>query len=203
MSFYARHILPHLIEWACRSPGAAELRRQIVPQAVGRVLEIGVGTGLNLPFYDSARVEQVWGVDPGAGLTRYTTARIADAPVPVEILPITSESLPFDDGWFDTAVSTFTLCTIPDVAQALRELRRVLRPGGRLLFCEHGQAPDARIRRLQDGLNPAWKRVSGGCNLNRNIAALIADAGFQFDRLEEGYLDGFALTTYTYRGSAV
>jgi ubiquinone/menaquinone biosynthesis C-methylase UbiE len=202
-TWYERHILPHLIERACRSSHATELRRQLIPQASGRVLEVGFGTGLNLAHYDPARVEHLWGIDPGTGMERYAQARAAAAAVPVTLLPVSGEAIPFPEQFFDTVVTTYTLCTIPDVDRALREMLRVLRPGGRLLFCEHGLAADGRIGRIQQRINPVWRLFSGGCNLDRNIAALIGGAGFELDQVAEAPLiTGFSLVAWMSHGSA-
>jgi ubiquinone/menaquinone biosynthesis C-methylase UbiE len=165
------------------------------------VLEIGIGSGLNLPFY-SPTVERVIGLDPSPKLL--SMARQASRPTlsAIEFVEGSSEAIPLEDGSVDTVVTTWTLCSIPDAQRALREMRRVLKLGGRLLFVEHGRAPDASVRWWQDHLNPAWKRLGGGCHLNRAIGTLIEGAGFQFERLETGYMRGPRPMSFMYEGSA-
>jgi ubiquinone/menaquinone biosynthesis C-methylase UbiE len=201
MSVYNQHILPYLIHLSMRPATLAAYRRRVVPAAEGRVLEIGVGSGLNLPFY-SAATTHIVGLDPSAKLlsmagkaSRKTTRRI-------ELLEGSAEAIPLEDRSVDTVVTTWTLCTIPDVNKALKEMRRVLKPNGRLLFAEHGRSPDARVRRWQDRLTPIWRRIGGGCHLNRPIAQLLEDAGFRYERMENGYMPGPKPMTYMYEGSA-
>jgi len=201
MGAYARWVLPNLISCACGAPGLAAQRRRLVPQAEGVVLELGLGSGLNLPYYDPARVTRVYGLEPEAGMLIKARRHAADAPVPVEVLAETAEALSLPDASVDTVLVTFSLCTIPDVAAALTGARRVLRPGGRFLFCEHGAAPDPKVRRLQARLDPLWGRVFGGCRLTRDIPALIRDAGFNVTRLDADYLPGAPrFAGYLYRG---
>lgn len=187
-TWYQRHLLPRLIDLGCSSPQVAALRRRVVPQAEGRVVEIGLGSGLNLPFYDPARVSEVIGVDPAPSILRRARGRIAAAPMPVSLEVLSGESLPFETGSADSLVCTFSLCTIPDPAAALAEMRRVLKRGGCLYFAEHGASPDPAVRRWQDRLNRPWGRLAGGCNLNRPILALIEAAGFLPEDPDCGYL---------------
>jgi ubiquinone/menaquinone biosynthesis C-methylase UbiE len=203
MGFYDRHILPHLIECACGMGDVMKARSQIVPRARGRVLEIGIGTGLNLSFYDAAKVQHVCGVDPAAQMHPLAQRRAQAIAIPVETLPLVIEQIGADTASFDTVVTTFTLCTIPDPVSALEEMRRVLKPGGELLFCEHGTAPDAGPRRWQERLTPLWKPIAGGCHLNRDIPALVAAGGFRVLDLHARYLPGPRAFTYVYSGSAV
>lgn len=177
-SWYDRHILPWLVDLACGLPTFARQRRQVVPLAHGRVLEVGLGTGRNLPHYDPTRVQQVVGVDPALRLNRLAARRAAKSGLDVTLMGLSAETLPADDASFDTVVCTYTLCTIPDPLAALREMRRVLKPGGRLLFAEHGLAPDAAVARWQHRIQPLWHPVAGGCHLNRDIPALLREAGF-------------------------
>lgn len=188
MSLYETYILPHLIDCACGNRVVERQRAKIVPQAEGRILEIGMGSGLNIPHYDPARVELVWGLEPSAGMRRKAQRNLARAPFEVRWLDLPGEEIPLEDSSVDTVVLTYTLCTIPDWRRALEQMRRVLRPGGRLLFCEHGRAPDAAVRRTQNFLNPVWKRIGGGCNLNRPVPDLITATGFGIGRLETMYL---------------
>lgn len=188
MGFYENRVLPHLAHLACSSRAIERQRAKVVPEAQGRVLEIGMGSGLNIPHYDPDRVELVWGLEPSAGMRRKAQANAARAPFELRWLDLPAEEIPLEDDSADTVVITYTLCTIPDWQRALGQMRRVLKPGGRLLFCEHGSAPDERVRRWQDRITPLWRRLAGGCNLNRAIPRLITDAGLAIDRMDSGYL---------------
>ena len=202
MRFYDEKILPHLIDFACGMGQVMKTRAQVVPQASGRVLEIGIGTGLNLAFYDRSRVERLVGVDPAEEMHALARRRSLRAGLPVELVPVTAERLPLPSGSIDCVVCTFTLCSIPDVLAALREMRRVLKPGGEFLFCEHGLAPDAGVRAWQHRLTPIWKPLAGGCHLDRDIPALIEAGGFQVRELSREYLPGPRPMTYVYKGMA-
>lgn len=199
-SFYADHILPQAIDFVCGLPSFERGRKKLMPEASGRVLEIGIGTGRNFPHYKSAQITCLCGVDPG--LHPKAGRRAKAAGVEVELIPLSAERIPADDHSFDCVVSTFTLCTIPDAGMALKEVRRVLAPGGRLLFLEHGAAPDQNVRRWQQRLTPAWKSLAGGCHLNREVPKLIEAAGFKIDRLEQGYEPGPRFLTYLSSGVA-
>jgi ubiquinone/menaquinone biosynthesis C-methylase UbiE len=201
MGFYQDQIVPLLINWSMRQRNLAAYRGRIVPAAEGRVLEIGIGSGLNLPFY-SGNVTHVIGLEPSPRLLGMARRVESAGFGPVEFIEGSAEAIPLKDESVDTVVTTWTLCTIPDVLRALREMRRVLRPGGRLLFVEHGRAPDPNVVWWQDRLTPAWKRLGGGCHLNRAIGALIENAGFRFDRLATGYMRGPKPMTFMYEGSA-
>lgn len=202
MGLYDRHILPHLIDFACGMGAVMKARSQLVPQARGRVLEIGIGSGLNLGFYDPQRVEVVVGVDPSTEMQALARERAARCQVPVEMIALELGQIQAADASFDDIVCTFTLCTIPDAIAALREMRRVLKPGGRLLFCEHGLAPDLPVVRWQKRLTPLWKPLAGGCHLDRDIPALIGAGGFHIRELSTGYLKGPRPMTHVYRGWA-
>jgi ubiquinone/menaquinone biosynthesis C-methylase UbiE len=178
-------------------------REKVIPRARGRVLEVGIGSGLNLPFYDPANVSKVWGLDPASEMTRMAEGVARSLPFDVEFIGLPGDEIPLEDGSVDTVVVTYTLCTIPDTAAALRQMGRVLRPGGELLFCEHGTAPDESVRRWQDRLNPLWKRLGGGCNLNRPIPALIEAGGFRIESLDTMYIPGWRPASFNYWGIAV
>ena len=202
MGLYADTVLPRLIHAVMKNKDAARLRAKFVAQARGRVLEIGIGSGLNLPFYGPA-VDAVHGIDPSEKLLAMARAAAADGAIPLELVNRSAETLPFEDGAFDTVVSTWTLCSIPDVLAALGEARRVLGPGGRLNFIEHGLAPEPATARWQNRITPVWRRCAGGCHLDRPIDRMIGGAGFRLDGLETGYLiKGPPVMTYTYAGQA-
>lgn len=202
MSLWADRVLPHLVEKACRSAAILEERKRWVPRASGEVLELGVGSGLNLAFYDAAKVAKVTGLDPSAPLLARAAERAASAPVPVELLRGHAEQLPFAQGTFDSAVITYSLCSVDDPARVLAELRRVLRPGGELVFVEHGLAPDAATQRWQRWLTPVWRRVGGGCRLDRDIATILREAGYRTDDLHADYAEGARWLSYTFEGTA-
>jgi ubiquinone/menaquinone biosynthesis C-methylase UbiE len=203
MGFYSRHILPAIISCGCSMPPISDLRRQLVPGAEGVVLELGLGSGLNLPFYDPAKVSRVFGLEPEPAMLKRARKRAAQAPVPVTVLAQTAETVSLDDDSVDTVLVTFSLCTIPDVASALRGARRVLKPGGRLLFCEHGRSPDPEVFRRQERIEPLWKKLFGGCHLTRDIPGLIRDAGFAIDELDADYMQKRAsIGGFLYRGAA-
>ena len=188
MGFYARHIEPRLVSCLCGMKVISEQRQKVTPLAGGRVLEVGFGSGLNLPHYDAEKIDHLWALEPSETMRSLAAKRMAAAPFPIELLDLPGEEIPLDDDSADTVVITYTMCTIPDAAAALAGIRRVLKPGGRMLFCEHGRAPDEGVARWQDRLDRMWGRLAGGCHLNRDIAGLIRDAGFEIDRIETGYL---------------
>lgn len=190
VSLYERHILPRLITCACGAKPIMRQRAKIVPRARGRVLELGIGGGLNLAFYDPVQVTSVTGVDPSEGLRRRALAAARPSGLSVEVRDGVAENLPFEDGAFDTIVCTFTLCSVRDPARVLAEARRVLKAGGELLFSEHGLSPDAAVQRWQRRLEPIQIRLAGGCHLTRPVAASIAAAGFAIAGVETMYLPG-------------
>jgi ubiquinone/menaquinone biosynthesis C-methylase UbiE len=202
VGFYARHVLPRIIDLAMRNKQTARLRAAWIPQARGDVLEVGIGSGLNLPFY-SSEVKRVHGVDPCLELQRMARERAASLPVNVEFLSQSAEEpLPLPDESVDTIVMTWTLCSIANAPKALKQMKRVLKPGGNLVFVEHGRAPDRGVAVWQDRLNPTWKRIGGGCNLNRKVDELITEAGFHITDLRKFYLPGPRPMTHTYQGLA-
>ena len=203
MGVVARWVWAPVLDFMMRQEPITRQREKVIPHAAGRVLEIGVGSGLNLGLYDRGRVEKVWGLDPAIELQDRSRARAATAAIEVELLTGSAEKIPFDDASFDTVVTTFTLCSIPDVTRALGEARRVLTAAGRLLFAEHGLSPDPAIARWQNRLNPAWLLLSGGCNMNRPITSLLERSGFTIERADTRYLPGPKILTYNYSGIAV
>lgn len=200
MGLYERHVLPFAIELVMRTGQSADTRAAVVGPARGSVLEVGIGSGLNLPHY-GPHVDRVVGVDPSPQLLERAGRRAALVKFPVQLLETSAEELPFDAGHFDAAVSTWSLCSIPDAHRALREVRRVLKPDGELRFVEHGLAPDAGVRRWQSRLTPVWRPIAGGCHLDREIDALVTGAGFRILELDRSY-SGFRVTGFTYRGVA-
>lgn len=188
MGLYQRYLLPRLIHCVCGSTIIEHQRRLVVPRARGQVLEIGFGSGLNLTHYRREQVERLWALEPSAEMRALAAPRIAASGLDVQLLDLPGEAIPLPERSVDCVVLTFTLCTIADAAAALAQVRHVLRPGGRLLFCEHGAAPDVNVRRWQDRLDGLWGRLAGGCHLNREMAPLIESAGFRFDDLQSRYL---------------
>jgi ubiquinone/menaquinone biosynthesis C-methylase UbiE len=201
VSFYERRILPWLIDLAMRNKDLTRYREIVVPAARGTALEIGVGSGRNLPFY-GREVKRLIAVDPSPELLRMAKKRASGAAFPIQFVERSGEELPFDDASIDTAVLTFTLCSIPDPVKALREVRRVLKPSGELLFAEHGLAPEESVRRWQRRLNPLWQPLAGGCNLDRKIDDLIRFGGFRLTAIETGYAKGPRPMAYIYQGRA-
>ena len=203
MSFYEEHILPHMINVACESKPIRKQREKVVPFAEGRVLEIGMGAGPNLAYYDPAKVSHVYGLEPSAGMRRKAAKALAASPVKVELIDLPGEEIPLDDGSVDTVLLTYTLCTIPGAVEALKGMRRVLKPGGKLLFCEHGAAPDESVAKWQRRLEPIWKPIGGGCHLTRDIPDLIRQGGFEIEKMEADYIPGSPkFVGYDYWGSA-
>ena len=201
MNPYERWLLPFLIDLAMRNREMRRCRERVVPRARDTVLEIGIGSGLNLPFYGSS-TRRLLALDPSPQLLGMARKRAAKVRFPVEFLPNSGEAIPLRDRSVDTVVMTWTLCSVPHPARALAEIRRVLRPEGRLLFAEHGFAPDARVAAWQRRLNPFWGRLAGGCKLDHKMDELIRAAGFRFDDLEAGYARGPRPMSYMYVGCA-
>jgi len=202
MGLYNKLVLPYLTDFAMRDKAARARRSQLVPGAEGIVLEIGIGSGLNLPFYSSA-VRHLHAVDPSPELLAMARKKVERMTFPVELRCESAERLSLDDRSVDTIVMTWALCTIPNPARALREMGRVLKPQGRMIFIEHGLSPDSGVRAWQNGLNPIWSSVAGGCNLNRKIDDLLISSGFNIVELRTAYLPGPRPFTYTYEGCAV
>lgn len=202
MGFYNRFLLPKVVDLVCRSKPNMRQRAKVVPLASGNVLEVGFGSGLNLSFYDSAKVSHVWALEPSAEMLAIAAGRVGAAGFPVELVKAPAEKMPLADASADTVLMTYTLCTLPDVRRGLGEIARVLKPGGQLLFCEHGSAPDESVRRWQNRLNPVWKAVGGGCNLNRSVPTLLEDGGFRIREMDTMYLPGWRPASFNYWGRA-
>ncbi len=202
MGLYAKYVLPRVIDIAMRNREVERLRAEWIPKARGEVLEIGIGSGLNLPFY-SSEVARIHAVDPSPQLLKMARERAARTAFDLEFLSQSAEEvLPVEPGSIDTVVITWSLCSIQDPEKALEQARRVLRADGMLIFLEHGRAPDPSVRKWQDRITPCWKHGAGGCHLNREIDTLIRESGFQIAELTKDYLRGPRLLTYTYRGVA-
>ncbi len=202
MGFYDTKILPYLTDKACGGGFAKAQRQKVVPHAWGEVLEIGVGSGHNLPLYDAHKVSKVWALEPSREMRAKAVKVATQAAVPVSFISLPGEEIPLDDKSVDTVLVTYTLCTIPDVTTALQQMRRVLKSSGQLIFCEHGQAPDPSVRRWQDRLDPIWGQFAGGCHLNRPIDALIKQAGFHIKTLDTGYIARPKFAGFNYWGTA-
>jgi len=202
MGLYTRFILPKIVNFTCGTKPCMRQRAIVVPSALGSVLEVGFGSGLNLPFYDKTKVRHVWALDPSRELWDMAEERVRGAGVPVEFLHAEAEEIPLPDRSADTVLVTYALCTLPDVSRALREMARVLKPGGELLFTEHGLAPDENVRRWQNRLNPIWSAFGGGCNLNRPIPSLLEQGGFRLREISSKYLPGWRPARFTYGGRA-
>lgn len=203
ISWYARTILPRLVHLACGLKTIRRQRQKVVPLAKGVVLEVGIGTGLNLPHYDAAQVHKVYGLEPSAAMRARAAEAARSVAFEVELLAAKGQEIPLAADSVDSIVMTYTLCSIAEPGIALREMARVLRPGGRLHFCEHGAAPDESVRRWQDRLTPLWCCLSGGCHLNRAIPQLIEQGGFRIAHLQTLYLPGWRAASFNYWGAAV
>ena len=203
MGLYDRYILPLLLGTVMDAKPITYQRKKVVPRAEGRVLEIGFGAGHNLPFYDPSRVTHLWALEPSRELRARAARRVADNTIPIEFLDLPGEEIPLEDSSVDNVLITYTMCTIPDVTRALSQMRRVLKPGGRMIFCEHGKAPDAEVEKWQHRIEPTWKKISGGCHLARPIPSLITDSGFRMEDMETMYLPGTPRWSgFNYWGSA-
>ena len=200
MGIFEDYIRPKIVNRVMSNPELIKLRQQWIPKATGNVLEVGIGTGVNLPFY--SKDVSVVGVDPASGLQNVAAEVASDIGLKVELVNQSAESLPFENSVFDTAVVTWTLCSIPQPESALDEIRRVLRPNGKLLFLEHGRSNELGVAKWQDRINPLWRRVAGGCNINRQPTTSITECGFEIEALDEGYIPGPRIAAYSYCGFA-
>ena len=188
MGLYDKYILPKFLNCACGSKPINYQRQKVVPLAKGKVLDIGIGSGLNIPFYNSDQIDKVIGIDPSHELIELAKELANDSKASIELVIGSAESIPYPDNFFDTVLVTYTMCTIPNVAIANKEMWRVLKDDGKLIFCEHGLAPDKKISKWQNRIDPFWGKIAGGCHLNRDIQKLITDAGFSFESLNKMYI---------------
>ena len=187
-TWYDDHIVPRFIKCACSAPGIMKLRAKLVPRAEGKVFEIGCGGGINQQFYDAARISSYAGIDPSDKGLEYARAEAARKGWATDMRQGFGEDIPFPADSFDTVVCTYTLCSVEDPAQVLAEIRRILRSNGKLLFLEHGRAPDPGVAKWQDRIEPVWKRLAGGCHLTRPISSSVASSGLDVTRLGQGYM---------------
>jgi len=188
MSFYEKYILPRFLNCACASEPITYQRKKVVPLAEGKILEVGIGSGLNLPFYNKSKIEEIWGIDPSEELNAMAKKVAIKEDINVNFITSSAEDIPFPNDYFDTVLITYTMCTIPSVLKANKEIRRVLKRSGKMIFCEHGVSPDENIKKWQKRLNSIWGKIAGGCNINRNIPVLIKSSGFKIVEMDEMYL---------------
>jgi len=188
MSFYEKYILPRFLNCACASEPITHQRKKVVPLAEGKILEVGIGSGLNLPFYNKSKIIEIWGIDPSEELNAMAKRVATEENINVKFITSGAEDIPFPDNYFDTVLITYTMCTIPSVLKANEEMRRVLKSGGKMIFCEHGVSPDESIKKWQKRLNSIWGKIAGGCNINRDIPMLIKSSGFKIVMMDEMYL---------------
>ncbi len=188
MSFYEKYILPRFLNCACASEPITYQRKKVVPLAEGKILEVGIGSGLNLPFYEKSKIEEIWGIDPSEELNVMAKKVAIEEGMNVNFITSSAEEIPFPNDYFDTVLITYTMCTIPSVLKANKEIRRVLKRSGKMIFCEHGVSPDENIKKWQKRLNSIWGKIAGGCNINRNIPKLIKSSGFKIVKMDEMYL---------------
>ena len=202
MNLYNKYILPQVVNWACKQETNMRQRRKVIPLVSGNVLEIGIGSGLNLSIYDHKKVRRLTAIDPSQEMWAKNVIDTEKLPFGFSFVEAMAENIPEEDNRFDTIVITYTLCTISDTKKALEEMRRVLKPNGKLIFCEHGKAPDKATQKQQHLINPLWKRLGGGCNLNKDIPLLIKENGFKIVDLEEMYIPGWKPASFNYWGTA-
>ena len=203
MGFYNKHILPRCLDKACGIGPITKQREKIVPLAEGVVLEIGIGSGQNLPHYNANKVSKIIGVDPDEHIWKHSEKRRAACPIEIERIGLSGEDIPLEKNTVDSVVVTYSLCTIPDPVKALNEMKRILKPGGKILFSEHGKAPDAKVHRWQNRLDPVWKKIAGGCHSGRDIPDLFRQANLKFEDLQELYIPGPKVLSYNYWGAAI
>ncbi|MCQ0110120.1 class I SAM-dependent methyltransferase [Zhouia amylolytica] len=202
MNLYNKYLLPKLIDWTCKQKPNRLQRQKIVPLAHGNVLEIGVGSGLNLPFYDNEKVKHLIAIDPSLEVWKQNNNDPKILGLQFDFLRAYADNLPIENNAIDTVVTTYTMCSIKNLEQTFIELRRVLKPSGKLLFYEHGKAPDKNIQKWQNRINPLWRRLGGGCNLNRDIPDIINKNGFIIPDLHTMYIPGWKPASFNFWGTA-
>ena len=202
MGFYSKHILPYCLDKACGIGPITKQREKIVPLANGVVLEIGIGSGQNLPHYNPDKVSKIIGVDPDEHIWKRSESRRAACPIEIERIGLSGENIPLESNMADSVVVTYSLCTIPDPVKALHEMKRIIKPGGKILFSEHGKSPDPNVHKWQNRIDPLWKRIAGGCHSGRDIPSLFHQADLKFESLEEMYIPGPKVLGYNYWGIA-
>ena len=204
MNFYEKYILPRFLNCACASEPITFQRKKVTPLAEGIILEVGIGSGLNLPFYDKSKIIELWGIDPSKEINAMAKKVAKKEELNVKFISSSAENIPLPDNYFDTVLITYTMCTIPEVIKANNEIRRVLKDNGKMIFCEHGLSPDENIKKWQNRINNFWGKIAGGCNINRNIPELIKRSGFKIVKIEEMYLPKTPkIAGYNYWGYAV
>ena len=201
-NFYNKYVLPKVTNALCSTGPNMKQRQKVIPLASGRVLEIGVGSGLNFPYYNKDKVDHLLALDPSEEMWALAKEKLIKLDISCDFIQAYAENIPVESNSIDAIVITYTLCSIPEYQAAMEEFRRVLKPDGTIIFCEHGAAPDASVRRWQNIINPVWKRLGGGCNLNRDIPKIISDGGFNFSNLETMYIPGPKIACYNYWGTA-
>ncbi len=203
MSLWEKYMVPPIVNLACATKPIRYQREKVVPRAKGVVLEVGFGSGHNLPFYNADNVSRIFALEPSAGMRKRAAGNVAACDIPLEFLDLPGEEIPLEDKAVDTVLITYTMCTIPDVMKALAGMRRVLKPGGEMIFCEHGLAPDAKVQKWQRRIEPFWKPIGGGCHLTRSIPHIINSAGFEITELDQMYLPSTPhWAGYNYWGTA-
>ena len=203
MGLYDKYVLPKVLNCTCGSKPIQYQRKKVVPLAEGVVLDVGIGSGLNIPFYDMNKIDKVLGLDPSEELNNIAKGVAEENEVNIDFMLCGAEDIPLPDNHVDTVLITYTMCTIPEVIEANKEMLRVLKPEGRLIFCEHGLAPDPKVAKWQHRIDPIWGKIAGGCHLNRNIPDLITSAGFEIDNMEQMYLPSTpSFAGYNFWGTA-
>ena len=204
MGIYEKYILPRLLNCACSSKQINIQRKKVTPHASGKILEVGIGSGLNLPFYDKSKIIELWGIDTSKELNTMAKNVAKNEKLSVNFIISSAEEIPLPDNYFDTVLITYTMCTIPEAIKANNEIRRVLKNDGKLIFCEHGLSPDDNIKKWQNRINKFWSKIAGGCNINRNIPSLIKKSGFKVIEIEEMYIPKTPkIAGYNYWGYAI
>ncbi len=202
MNLYDKYVLPKVVNWVCNQKPNRLQRMKVVPLAKGKVLEIGIGSGLNLPFYNPKTVKHLTAIDPSTEMWEENQIDPDTLPFEFEFVKAFAEDIPAENNRFDTVRITYTLCSIPEAGKALEEIRRILKPAGELIFCEHGKAPDKSVQNWQNRINPIWKRLGGGCNLNRDIPSIIGSNGFKIHKMDTMYIPGWKPASFNFWGSA-